>query len=166
MNPSQNKKPSGQKKNVTPVTNPSKISSGVNDPHGARPLTTVKNQRNDVSNQNKPTRGIYVPVGGQDLHPFGPSNGGGMLYDPMRAERSRGPQTDIDYIGNPQRLPSGSVPPGARFDPFGPPDLKQQQRNGSPNKLNQHETEPITKAYYGREPDPNIEPMPDFDDRP
>jgi hypothetical protein len=150
MNPSQNKKSSEQKKNVNPDLSPS---------------AAAAHQRNDDTKQDNPPKGISVPVGGRDIDPFVQPDGGGMLYDPMRAERSRDPRTDIDYIGNPQRLPSGSVPPGARFDPFGPPDLRQQQPNRSPNKL-PLQTDPTTKAYHGREPDPNIEPMPDDDDHP
>lgn len=57
--------------------------------------------------------------GRSDLEPFGGfdpmrvgGNGGGMIFDPFRgSNRPRIP-------GN---LPPGAVPPGARFDPFGPP---------------------------------------------
>ncbi|KAG7268391.1 hypothetical protein CRUP_016265 [Coryphaenoides rupestris] len=56
------------------------------------------------------------PIGGADLDPFG--GGGGMIMDPLR---SRGPRSGLDpSSGIPDILPPGAVPPGARFDPFGP----------------------------------------------
>ncbi|KAI4497216.1 hypothetical protein M0802_007700 [Mischocyttarus mexicanus] len=61
-------------------------------------------------------------VGGSDLDPFGRSGSGGMLFDPFRV----GVRTDprgMGGLGVPGRLPHGAVPPGARFDPFGPPDI-------------------------------------------
>uniref|UniRef100_A0A8D0E2J9 Proteasome inhibitor PI31 subunit n=1 Tax=Salvator merianae TaxID=96440 RepID=A0A8D0E2J9_SALMN len=57
-------------------------------------------------------------VGGEDLDPFG-GRRGGMILDPLR---SGFPNPIVDpSSGLPNRLPPGSVPPGARFDPFGPP---------------------------------------------
>ncbi|GAB1287031.1 Proteasome inhibitor PI31 subunit [Apodemus speciosus] len=56
-------------------------------------------------------------VGGEDLDPFGCQRGG-MIVDPLR---SGFPRALIDpSSGLPNRLPPGAVPPGARFDPFGP----------------------------------------------
>lgn len=56
-------------------------------------------------------------VGGDDLDPFGCQRGG-MIVDPLR---SGFPRALIDpSSGLPNRLPPGAVPPGARFDPFGP----------------------------------------------
>uniref|UniRef100_A0A8D2IA88 Proteasome inhibitor PI31 subunit n=1 Tax=Urocitellus parryii TaxID=9999 RepID=A0A8D2IA88_UROPR len=56
-------------------------------------------------------------VGGEDLDPFG-CRRGGMVVDPLR---SGFPRALIDpSSGLPNRLPPGAVPPGARFDPFGP----------------------------------------------
>ncbi|KAM5245554.1 proteasome inhibitor PI31 subunit [Ctenodactylus gundi] len=56
-------------------------------------------------------------VGGEDIDPFG-FRRGGMIVDPLR---SGFPRASIDpSSGLPNRLPPGSVPPGARFDPFGP----------------------------------------------
>uniref|UniRef100_A0ABI7Z4Q1 Proteasome inhibitor PI31 subunit n=1 Tax=Felis catus TaxID=9685 RepID=A0ABI7Z4Q1_FELCA len=56
-------------------------------------------------------------VGGEDLDPFG-CRRGGMIVDPLR---SGFPRALIDpSSGLPNRLPPGAVPPGARFDPFGP----------------------------------------------
>ncbi|XP_070276180.1 proteasome inhibitor PI31 subunit isoform X1 [Myotis yumanensis] len=56
-------------------------------------------------------------VGGEDLDPFGYRRGG-MIVDPLR---SGYPRVPIDpSSGLPNRLPPGAVPPGARFDPFGP----------------------------------------------
>uniref|UniRef100_A0A8B9NY29 Proteasome inhibitor PI31 subunit n=1 Tax=Apteryx owenii TaxID=8824 RepID=A0A8B9NY29_APTOW len=56
-------------------------------------------------------------VGGEDLDPLG-GRGGGMIVDPLR---SGFPRPGLDpSAGLPSRLPPGAVPPGARFDPFGP----------------------------------------------
>jgi hypothetical protein len=55
--------------------------------------------------------------GRPDLDPFGSDplrvggGGGGMIFDPFRGH---------NYPRVPGNLPPGSVPPGARFDPFGP----------------------------------------------
>ncbi|CAG9135927.1 unnamed protein product [Plutella xylostella] len=62
-------------------------------------------------------------VGRSDLDPFaagpgiGGGGGGGMLFNPF------GPRRDPENpgLGIPGGLPRGAVPPGARFDPFGPP---------------------------------------------
>nr|XP_008170406.1 proteasome inhibitor PI31 subunit isoform X2 [Chrysemys picta bellii] len=56
-------------------------------------------------------------VGGEDLDPFG-GRRGGMIADPLRSGFRR-PLIDPSS-GLPNRLPPGAVPPGARFDPFGP----------------------------------------------
>jgi len=62
----------------------------------------------------------YAPpdnYGRSDLDPFGsvdPRSGmGGMIFDPFRG-------TNRPRI--PGNLPPGAVPPGARYDPFGPPN--------------------------------------------
>ncbi|CAI5778513.1 Proteasome inhibitor PI31 subunit [Podarcis lilfordi] len=65
-------------------------------------------------------------VGGEDLNPFG-SRSGGMIMDPLR---SGFPNPILDpSSGLPNRLPPGSVPPGARFDPFGPPGANRSGPN-------------------------------------
>ncbi|XP_028905269.1 proteasome inhibitor PI31 subunit isoform X2 [Ornithorhynchus anatinus] len=56
-------------------------------------------------------------VGRADLDPFG-GHLGGMIMDPLRSGYPR-PFFDPSS-GLPNRLPPGAVPPGARFDPFGP----------------------------------------------
>lgn len=66
-----------------------------------------------------PYRGLR-DVGGQDIDPLG-RIGGGMLFDPLRPRPSL--PREPGGLGVPGRLPPGSVPPGARFDPFGPPDI-------------------------------------------
>ncbi|ESP03029.1 hypothetical protein LOTGIDRAFT_110935 [Lottia gigantea] len=59
-------------------------------------------------------------VGHGDLDPLG-RMGGGMLMDPRRS----GPSFGMDpSSGLPARLPRGAIPPGARFDPFGPPGAR------------------------------------------
>uniref|UniRef100_UPI00398F84C8 proteasome inhibitor PI31 subunit n=1 Tax=Pristiophorus japonicus TaxID=55135 RepID=UPI00398F84C8 len=56
-------------------------------------------------------------TGGDDLDPFSDRRGG-MIADPLR---SGIPSRGFDpSSGLPGQLPLGSVPPGARFDPFGP----------------------------------------------
>lgn len=67
-------------------------------------------------------------VGEMDLHPFGrhpfgisnPPGGGGMLFEPPGRPA---------YPGRPDfGLPPGAIPPGARFDPFRPPDVDRPPR--------------------------------------
>ncbi|XP_071442035.1 proteasome inhibitor PI31 subunit-like [Hetaerina americana] len=60
-------------------------------------------------------------VGRSDLDPLG-GLGGGMLFQPPRRGRI------TPGLGVPGGLPRGAVPPGARFDPFGPPDLDRPGR--------------------------------------
>ncbi|XP_014207755.1 proteasome inhibitor PI31 subunit isoform X2 [Copidosoma floridanum] len=69
-------------------------------------------------------------IGRDDLDPFRQGRGG-MLFDPF----SRGPNIHPSPgIGIPGRLPRGSVPPGARFDPFGPlPDDFPHNRRNPPD---------------------------------
>lgn len=72
-------------------------------------------------------------VGRNDLDPFSnldplrpggrivtPPGGGGMLFEPPRGNR-------FDPAGN-LGVPRGSVPPGARFDPFRPPGTGGSRR--------------------------------------
>jgi len=73
-------------------------------------------------------------IGRSDLDPF--SHGGGMIFDPFTPQRGipnpldpRGP----GGLGVPGRLPLGAVPPGARFDPFGPPDIDLPRRSRDPD---------------------------------
>lgn len=55
------------------------------------------------------------PLGGQTGNPnVNPLTPDGMLFDPRRLIDSREPSGGIN--------PNMSIPPGARFDPFGPPD--------------------------------------------
>lgn len=68
-------------------------------------------------------------IGRGDLDPFGagPGQGGGMFFDPMRG--GRGSRFGMDpSAGLPSSLPPGAVPPGARFDPFGPPGTHPGRR--------------------------------------
>eukprot|EP00057_Strongylocentrotus_purpuratus_P030843 XP_782862.1 PREDICTED: proteasome inhibitor PI31 subunit [Strongylocentrotus purpuratus] len=87
-------------------------------------------------------------VGRDDLDPFGPG-GAGMLMDPFRGGM---PHRGIDPgIGMPGgRLPRGAVPPGARFDPIGPP------RPGGPGGGPQ--------GGFDGGPDPDHLPPPGYDD--
>ncbi|XP_077581578.1 proteasome inhibitor PI31 subunit isoform X1 [Stigmatopora nigra] len=57
-------------------------------------------------------------VGGSDLDPLGSVTGGGMMADPLRMGY---PRSGLEPSGGiPDILPPGAVPPGARFDPYGP----------------------------------------------
>ncbi|KAG6447049.1 proteasome inhibitor PI31 subunit [Manduca sexta] len=66
-------------------------------------------------------------IGRSDLDPFAPG-GGGMIFNPF------GPRRDIENpgLGVPGGLPRGAVPPGARFDPFGPPGVPMPGRRPPP----------------------------------
>ncbi|NP_001088291.1 uncharacterized protein LOC495127 [Xenopus laevis] len=55
----------------------------------------------------------HPPYGAADLDPLG-GHSGGMVFDPFRGQCT---QPRIDPLHG---LPPGAVPPGARFDPFGP----------------------------------------------
>ncbi|XP_075225051.1 proteasome inhibitor PI31 subunit-like [Lycorma delicatula] len=61
--------------------------------------------------------------GRADLDPLRRGTGG-MIFDPM------GPQHPgiQPGLGIPGQLPRGAVPPGARFDPMGPPDFERLPR--------------------------------------
>lgn len=132
-----------------------------------RPSTT----RNAPRAQNEPTRPVVYPddplrvpprrpqgtrgrdplildprgLGDPDLLPGHPG-AGGMFMDPFH-QRHRRPEGDFGYPG----LPRGAVPPGARFDPFGPvpPD---GEMGGNPRS-----------GRFGR-PDPDHLRPPGFED--
>ncbi|XP_072175430.1 proteasome inhibitor PI31 subunit-like [Diadema setosum] len=86
-------------------------------------------------------------VGRSDLDPFS-GGGSGMLMDPFRSGM---PHRGIDPgMGMPGRLPRGAVPPGARFDPIGPP--RPMGPGGGP-----------AGGFLG-DPDPDHQPPPGYDD--
>lgn len=58
-----------------------------------------------------------IPYGAADLDPLG-GHSGGMIFDPFRPGSIPAPE-----VG----LPPGAVPPGARFDPFGPPGARRPE---------------------------------------
>lgn len=59
---------------------------------------------------------VHDPFGFGDADRLpGHVGSGGMFMDPFH-QRHRGPESDFGHPG----LPRGAVPPGARFDPFGP----------------------------------------------
>ncbi|XP_060069125.1 proteasome inhibitor PI31 subunit-like [Ylistrum balloti] len=68
-------------------------------------------------------------IGRADLDPLG--RGGGMRFDPFRGNRP-GMRPDPN-AGLPHPLPPGAVPPGARFDPFGPPGGPGQRPGPDPD---------------------------------
>ncbi|XP_059051240.1 proteasome inhibitor PI31 subunit [Achroia grisella] len=69
-------------------------------------------------------------IGRSDLDPFAPG-GGGMIFNPFAPGRN----PDDPGLGIPGGLPRGAVPPGARFDPFGPPAVgpRPGRRPGPPD---------------------------------
>ncbi|KAH0949441.1 hypothetical protein HN011_000292 [Eciton burchellii] len=73
----------------------------------------------EFSPERDPTR-----VGVRDLNPF--AQGGGMIFDPFAERQPYGRVPSA--LGVPGRLPPGAVPPGARFSPFGPPDVDPIRR--------------------------------------
>lgn len=85
---------------VTAIPGPSVV-----DPGNAQPYAIPDNYgRSDLNPfSNDPLR-----VGGSRIGGVG---GGGMIFDPFRGH---------NYPQVPGNLPPGAVPPGARFDPFGP----------------------------------------------
>jgi len=91
-------------------------------------------------------------VGRGDLDPLAAGAGGGMMFDPLRSGFPGGGVGGPRGRGQPW-LPSGSVVPGARFDPFGPPDL---DRSGNVN--------PFGSGQYRSGPDPDHLPPPGYDD--
>ncbi|KAJ3657742.1 hypothetical protein Zmor_009526 [Zophobas morio] len=101
------------------------------NPHPMSPLL--------VDPPSFPRRG--VGVGELDLNPFGrnplgfpgPMGGGGMLFEPPRG----GGFPQAPGFG----MPPGAVPPGARFDPFRPPDVDRFPRR-PPNRPDNDEFPP------------------------
>lgn len=83
-------------------------------------------------------------IGRSDLDPLAGGMGSGMIFDPMRTgfPSYGGPGRGT---GGPNILPRGAVPPGARFDPFGPPapdpsggmrpDFRNQRSGPDPDHL-------------------------------
>lgn len=111
---------------------------------------------------NQPRRNV-PQVGGADLDPFHRGVGGGMLMDPRQLYGSDGRYRASDPgtgpFGSGPRLPPGSLPPGARFDPFGPPGLGPRPGPGlGPGPR------PWPRGPNSGNPDPDHERPPDYDD--
>uniref|UniRef100_A0A3P8WYT5 Proteasome inhibitor PI31 subunit n=1 Tax=Cynoglossus semilaevis TaxID=244447 RepID=A0A3P8WYT5_CYNSE len=95
-----------------------------------RPTHRGRSQREDHQEEEEQMRRRQRGGEGEDplgvpirhphpgTHPHWSRSGGGMIMDPMRSG-FRGPGFDPTR-GIPDVLPPGAVPPGARFDPFGP----------------------------------------------
>ncbi|XP_077539351.1 proteasome inhibitor 31 kDa [Haemaphysalis longicornis] len=125
---------------------------------GADAAASVREASSTTSQDNNP---LHVPsrqpgmewyptgqepgrLGQRDLDPFyqgGP--GGGMIMDPRQIPRPHHSDPGVGIPG----LPRGAVPPGARFDPFGPP------RPDDPSGI----------RYSGPNPD-HLPRPPDYDD--
>ena len=93
-------------------------------------------------------------VGRGDLDPLGGGLSGGMLMDP-RHGRFR-PQPGV-----PSNLPPGAVPPGARFDPFGP--VPPEFIAAPPRRPAGYSSMPPRRGGFG-DPDPDHMPPPGSDD--
>ncbi|XP_028667860.1 proteasome inhibitor PI31 subunit [Erpetoichthys calabaricus] len=94
-----------------------KPEKSANVPYEADPLRIPdRNPRSDRHPAWPDPMGPFA-VGGSDLDPFG-GRQGGMIFDPLRSGLPRPGFNPTSGI--PGRLPPGAVPPGARFDPFGP----------------------------------------------
>ncbi|XP_019501228.1 PREDICTED: proteasome inhibitor PI31 subunit [Hipposideros armiger] len=96
--------------------------ASVNSPHREFPPATAR--------EVDPLR-IHPPHPHTSRQPPCPSclrcRRGGMIVDPLR---SGFPRVPIDpSSGLPTRLPPGAVPPGARFDPFGPTGISPSGPN-------------------------------------
>lgn len=89
----------------------------------------------------------HMPVGRNDLDPFAdfnplrdqrggiplPGGGGGMLFTPPHPGSLPGGSLGV---------PRGSLPPGARFDPFRPPDVDRFPPGRSSNRPDNDEFPP------------------------
>lgn len=99
-----------------PTLKPSQGSSNLQDPPPPERGVGPSAQRNPYHDPHV----IFPSVGGADLDPLNRGVGGGMLYDPFSpANRITPGNPLLDPMA--KNLPPGAVPPGARFDPFGPP---------------------------------------------
>lgn len=121
-------------------------------PQSARSVETVPNLvpfplARDVNPYGVPMPG--VPLGRDDLDPLGGFNplrgpggfplpgfdgGGGMLFRPPGPGNFPG--------GGSLGVPPGSLPPGARFDPFRPPDTDRFTPRRPPNRPDNDELPP------------------------
>ncbi|XP_076183163.1 proteasome inhibitor 31 kDa isoform X2 [Ptiloglossa arizonensis] len=110
---------SSQTEERASTTEPAPLRLGV--PYGPSSGTDCPHPENDPRN-----------IGEADLNPLA-QGGGGMIYDPFSPAR-RNPFNPLrPALGVPGRLPPGAVPPHARFDPFGPPDIDRPRPRHNPD---------------------------------
>ena len=81
-------------------------------PHASRQREEERHSSPSVHPHGLPS------VGGRDLDPLGRREGG-MIMDPRDLRNVHAPDASSPSSG--PNLPPGSLPPGARFDPFAPP---------------------------------------------
>ena len=110
----------------------SKTNAGVNTENNynqSRVEASLRDFQDPIASLRAPPIGgpsrYPFDYGRSDLDPFGSHGGGGMIFPPMAPRR---PQ-DMFPPGR------GSIPPGARFDPFGPPGLGPSMFNPDPDHL-------------------------------
>ncbi|XP_067008959.1 proteasome inhibitor PI31 subunit [Anabrus simplex] len=143
---------SGKKRTATTQTAEGE-SSRANEPTAPRfryeddPLRVPRRDVDPGFGSNWDPHGDPLAIGRSDLDPF--ARGGGMLFNPF------GPRGGVrqppDIGGVPGGLPRGSIPPGARFDPFGPPGVGPGIGPGR-------------GGHRGFAPDPDHLPPPGYDD--
>ncbi|CAH8620033.1 unnamed protein product [Dicrocoelium dendriticum] len=103
------------------------------------------------NNRGRSSNFPFPDYGRSDLDPLGSAGTrGGMILDPRRPIAGPPFGSGGSFLGGPDVLPPGSVPPGARFDPFGPGIVPDRLRFGNP---------PHTRG-----PDPDHALPPGFDD--
>lgn len=92
-------------------------------------LPTRSSPQSSINTRSEARR-QFPNFGESDLYPFGGGLGGGMMFDPLRARPRHPLDPGLGAIGG---LPRGAIPPGARFDPFGPPGNNFGNRRNFPD---------------------------------
>ncbi|GJQ65652.1 hypothetical protein Trydic_g7742 [Trypoxylus dichotomus] len=121
------------------ISTKTKDSANQTQPEPTKPMSSIGINPSRLQEPSRDPVYPFMPdvrplnVGGADLNPFGinplgvPRNpvfpgGGGMLFVPP----GHGGPPDINM-----GIPGGSLPPGARFDPFRPPDIDRFPRRSN-----------------------------------
>jgi len=163
-----------KKKIQTDVINKLKSGTPSNSPNSQRKKQSQHQNTRPISPERRripppqmPTHGGYdfdqdlsrprvPPVGGADLDPLGRGYGGSILDPRDLYGGGARPNRGNFFPGHPgPHLPPGAVPPGARFDPFGPP---------MPGPRPNRHRGPRPPPGPGAGPSPDMERPPDYDD--
>uniref|UniRef100_A0A3Q4B479 Proteasome inhibitor PI31 subunit n=1 Tax=Mola mola TaxID=94237 RepID=A0A3Q4B479_MOLML len=102
--------------------------------HSFDRLVTLKSRKEELSNRiDKICLSFldnFIINSFNFIYPLRSHSRGGMIVDPIR---SGYPHSSFDpSSGIPDLLPPGAVPPGARFDPFGPIGLQRPEPDPDP----------------------------------